>query len=154
MSARSQIFWESDPMCNIRPLLWHDAVFLLFAYFLFIDLEHWTYVKEPHPLSEGKHRTFLCHIGQFCAINHNCNSRRPTHLVDREHSNHNTWVSSTLNSSSNMPEWAQQWTHISSTPPILAICGEHTALIGRYAFKLTCLNIKLYQKLTSTQPYQ
>ena len=60
-------------MCNIRPLLWHDAVFLLFAFFLFNDFVHWTYVREPHPLSEGKHRTLLCPIGQFCAINRNCN---------------------------------------------------------------------------------
>ena len=121
-------FWESDPVCNIRPLLWHDAVFLLFAFFLFNDFDHWTYVREPHPLSEGKHRTFLCPIGQFCAINRNCNSQRPTQLVDREHSNHNTWLSNTTKSSSNMPEWAQKWTHISpAPPPILAIGGEQTA---------------------------
>ena len=95
-------------MCNIKPLLWHDAVFLLFAFFLFNDFDQWTYVRESHPFSEGKHMTFLCHIGQFCAINRNCNCNK---------------------SSSNMPEWAQKWTPVSpAPPPILAICGEQTAL--------------------------
>ena len=133
-------------MCNIRPLLWHDAVFLLFAFFLFNNFDNWTYVREPHPLSEGKHRTFLCPIGQFCAINRNCNSQRSTHLVDREHSNHNTWLSYTPKSSSNMPEWAQKWTPVSpAPPPVLAIWGEQTAFMLAWSFHTT---LSEYQALS------
>ena len=128
-------------MCNIRPLLWHDAVFLLFAFFLFNDFDHWTYVREPHPLSEGKHRTFLCPIGQFCAINRNCNSQRPTHLVD-----HNTWLPNTPKSSSNMPEWAQKWTPVSPAPPaILAIWGGQTAFRLAWSIQTT---LSEYQALS------
>ena len=85
-------------------------------------------------------------IGQFCAINCNCNLQRPTHLVDREHSNHNTWLSNTPKSSSNMPEWAQKWTPVSpAPPPILAIWGEQTAFRLAWSIQTT---LSEYQALS------
>ena len=85
-------------------------------------------------------------IGQFCAINRNCNSQRPTHLVDKEHSNHNTWLPSTPKSSSNMPEWAQKWTPVSPAPPaILAIWGGQTAFRLAWSIQTT---LSEYQALS------
>ena len=97
----------------------------------FMILTIWHMWGSPINYQKESIGHFLQHWTVFCDINRNCNSQRPTHAVDRQHSNQLLHVPDYQTHSIVPPIClnGHKNGHLYAPPPphILAICGERTA---------------------------